>query len=224
VSNKAFPFFYDWSDELKELDADIFKRFVLALSEYHQTKNKAIIERFKGVERVCLANMINQFDRLELKRIAGRKGGKKTVENKSGVFSVLEAGLKQASSTNTNTNTNTDTNTDTNTNNPPLISPQGEKKRLEKQFNEFWKSYPKKQGKKTAQRAYLKLKPSPELHKDILEALEKHIMSQQWQEESGKFIPLPTTWLNQERWNDELSPGKLVPNKADDWSGLDFNI
>lgn len=214
MSNKAFPFFYDWCEEMRELDGNTFKKFVLSLSEYHKTQNKTILDEFKGLERVCLSNMINQLERIEQKRIAGRKGGKRTVENKSGAFSVLEADLKHSSSTNTNTNTNTDTNTNTNTNNSinPSLSPlkKGEAKKrkdgksealLEEQFNELWSIYPKKKSKVYAKQVYYKLVPSQELHKTMLEAVKRQKLDKQWQDE--QFIPELSTWLNREKWNDE---------------------
>ena len=35
-------------------------------------------------------------------------------------------------------------------------------------------------------------------------AVDQQRNSIQWQREEGRFIPLPTTWLNQERWDDVL--------------------
>ena len=29
--------------------------------------------------------------------------------------------------------------------------------------------------------------------------------SKEWKKENGKYIPHPTTWLNQKRWEDELN-------------------
>ena len=28
--------------------------------------------------------------------------------------------------------------------------------------------------------------------------------TEQWKKDNGKFIPYPATWLNQERWTDEI--------------------
>ena len=71
------------------------------------------------------------------------------------------------------------------------------------QFDEFWKAYPKKKDKAKARKAYAKLKPDTALHKKILTAIEKQKQSEQWQKDGGQFIPLPTTWINGERWEDE---------------------
>jgi hypothetical protein len=72
-------------------------------------------------------------------------------------------------------------------------------------FDDFWKAYPKKQNKKEAQSAWNKAKlPSLEI---IISAIEKQKTSDQWLEQNGKFIPHPSTWINRERWNDELITG-----------------
>jgi hypothetical protein len=44
--------------------------------------------------------------------------------------------------------------------------------------------------------------------KKILAGLEKAKQSRQWMKDGGAFIPHPTTWLNGERWNDEVVEGQ----------------
>ena len=74
----------------------------------------------------------------------------------------------------------------------------------EKQFDKFWQAYPKKVSKKQAQKSWKKIKPSLELFEKILKALEMVKQTEQWKKDNGKFIPYPATWLNQERWTDEI--------------------
>lgn len=38
----------------------------------------------------------------------------------------------------------------------------------------------------------------------LLKALEEQKKSLQWTKDGGQFVPHPTTWLNQERWEDEI--------------------
>ena len=76
-------------------------------------------------------------------------------------------------------------------------------------FDEFWRAYPNKKDKQKAMRAWSKHRP--ELKK-VLSALKTQSQSDQWTKEDGRFIPLPTTWLNGARWEDEAS-GK--PEKVD---------
>ena len=74
----------------------------------------------------------------------------------------------------------------------------------EKQFDKFWQAYPKKVSKKQAQKSWKKINPSLELFEKILKALEIVKQTEQWEKDNGKFIPYPATWLNQERWTDEI--------------------
>lgn len=74
---------------------------------------------------------------------------------------------------------------------------------LEKRFNEFWQAYPRKVGKAAALRKWMVLRPSAELHSRIMNALAEQKKSAQWNRDGGQYIPHPTTWLNQGRWDDE---------------------
>jgi len=68
-------------------------------------------------------------------------------------------------------------------------------------FVRFWDAYPNRKAKLDAQKAWAKLKPSPELITTMLEAIEEQKRGRQWRE---GFVPLPASWLRGERWNDEL--------------------
>lgn len=70
-------------------------------------------------------------------------------------------------------------------------------------FEKFWEVYPKKIGKGNVQKWFRSKKPSAELIDTMLKAIETQSMSEQWQ--NPQYIPMPMTWLNQERWGDELT-------------------
>lgn len=72
-------------------------------------------------------------------------------------------------------------------------------------FDEFWSAYPLKKAKATAEKAWAKLKPNAELGATILSAIATHRASIEWQRDGGQYIPHPTTWLNQRRWEDEVT-------------------
>jgi hypothetical protein len=68
-------------------------------------------------------------------------------------------------------------------------------------FDQFWSIYPVKKVKKTAEQKWSKLNDKDK--KAILEDIPKRIESDDsW---IRGFIPHPTTYLNQERWNDEIT-------------------
>lgn len=71
---------------------------------------------------------------------------------------------------------------------------------LDDGFNEFWNIYPKKVGKTDAQKKWISKKPNIDF---VLQALRWQAQSEQWNKENGAFIPNPSTYINQERWNDE---------------------
>lgn len=80
------------------------------------------------------------------------------------------------------------------------------KKECERNFEKFWEAYPRKVGKQNAYKAFLKLKVDSETLEKILFAINQQKSSEQWQDE--RYIPHPSTWLNGERWNDELPKPK----------------
>lgn len=68
-------------------------------------------------------------------------------------------------------------------------------------FERFWAVYPRKVGKQSAKRAFEKVKVPLET---LVTAVERQKCSAQWTRDNGQYIPHPTTWLNQGRWDDEL--------------------
>lgn len=75
-------------------------------------------------------------------------------------------------------------------------------------FEEFWKAYPRKVGKGAALRIWQKVvKPDLNLSKTIQASILAQKRSLAWSKDGGMFIPHPATWLNQQRWLDELPAG-----------------
>jgi hypothetical protein len=81
-------------------------------------------------------------------------------------------------------------------------------------FNRFWKSFPKKTGKAAAWKAFGDIDPNAELLEKMIVTIEIFKTSPNWQKNDGQYIPMPTTWLNQERWYDEL-PEMPEPEEFD---------
>jgi hypothetical protein len=74
-------------------------------------------------------------------------------------------------------------------------------------FDEFWQAYPKKVGKGYAYDCFKKIKVSRKLLDIMLEAIAKQKKSDMWKRDKGQYIPNPSTWLNQKRWEDDLGGG-----------------
>lgn len=79
-----------------------------------------------------------------------------------------------------------------NTPQPPKGEPEG--------FAEFYAAYPRKESRKLAAKAFANVTaPLPVL----LAALAWQRNRETWTKEGGKYVPLPASWLNGEKWKDE---------------------
>lgn len=84
--------------------------------------------------------------------------------------------------------------------------PSGEPDR----FDEFWALYPRRTGKPEARKRWAKItrKTDPQV---ILDGLAARVDWWSRARTEREFIPHPTTWLNQGRWEDEIEP---LPEQA----------
>ena len=74
-------------------------------------------------------------------------------------------------------------------------------------FDEFYSAYPRKAGKQAAKKAWDKLNPSTSLINQIIQDVRSRVQQGAWCTGDGKgFIPHPSTYLNQARWEDEIIP------------------
>lgn len=93
-------------------------------------------------------------------------------------------------------------------------------KDIESMFAEFWSAYPRKDAKKSARKSFLQIlrasRDPAALLARIMNAIMSAKRSHQWQKDDGQFIPLPASWLNQERWEDTgVSEGFDEPSEED---------
>lgn len=80
-------------------------------------------------------------------------------------------------------------------------------------FDLFWTLYPRKESKARALLEWSHLfrgKENPDLLKRILAALDVHRGLRQWTKDDGQFIPHPSTWLHQRRYDDDVSSESRV--------------
>jgi hypothetical protein len=75
-------------------------------------------------------------------------------------------------------------------------------------FLKFYEAYPRHTRKAAALKAWRKLNPDHGLLEAILNAIEQQKQTEQWRKDGGQYIPHPATWLNDRRWEDEVSPAK----------------
>ena len=77
-------------------------------------------------------------------------------------------------------------------------------KDYEEKFNIFYKAYPKKVAKTKVLSWFKSNKPKDDLFELMMKQLEVFKKSYNWNKDNGQYIPNPTTWLNQKRWEDEI--------------------
>ena len=92
----------------------------------------------------------------------------------------------------------------TNVLNTNILNTKLIKENTKERFETFYKAYPRKVGKANVEKWFNKNKPNEELFKIIMSKLDMFKKSPDWLKQNGQFIPYPTTWLNQKRWEDEL--------------------
>lgn len=101
-------------------------------------------------------------------------------------------------------------------------SPQGQDTEiLDALFERFWKAYPKRVKKLSAEKAWDKLKPNLETCRVMSAALDRFKASDEWARNRGAYIPHPASWLNARRWEDEdiwhETPGEPDTAPATRW-------
>ena len=183
MAREYTPLPFEFLDELDCLTDEEYGRLVRAMQRYSIDGTET---ELAGSERLFWKRCKNTVDRYRSsyeKRYAsnaenGAKGGRP--KNPSGFFETPKSQTK------------TETKTETKTDIPPK-PPEG--------FDLFWQSYPKKVGKEAARKAFCRVNVPVE---SLLTAIERQKCGRQWQEDGGKYIPNPATWLNQGRWEDEV--------------------
>lgn len=74
-------------------------------------------------------------------------------------------------------------------------------------FDLFWKEYPRKTGKAYAKTCWIRHKPPIAKCLDTLDWQRK---SDEWTKDGGDYVPHPSTWINQGRWEDEPKEEKTA--------------
>lgn len=74
----------------------------------------------------------------------------------------------------------------------------------DERFVFFWNEYPNKVGKGKAWESWIKLQPSNELARKIVQAVRKYKTTTSWKKDNGQFIPHASTFLNQRRFDDDI--------------------
>ena len=230
-SNNSFILYTSYADTLEKLPIEQVGEVFLAIMHYAKDGTIPTLEPLPNLCFSFIKSQIDRdkdkYENIKRKRAeSGKKGGQKRAENLAAnqveqanqASATFAKQIKQnlanpskSSKTKHNVydNDNVDDNVNVNDNvisnvikkNIPPLSPKGgDRANL---FETFYSAYPKHQAKKQALKAFEKLNPDEELFAAIMAALENQKQSDQWQRDNGQYIPLPSSWLNGRRWEDE---------------------
>lgn len=197
-AKKSVRFYENEIDALLELDDGELARVVRAiLCECLGREQPELAGAEKGLYKTVLGQVQRDRELSARQKKNGEKGGRPKTK-----YAQPKAEEIQTKPKKTQENPNeTQINPDETQQEAPKPSA------LERRFGEFWAAYPKKAAKGAALKTWKRLKPSQELTDKMIAAIETQKRSEQWTLEGGRFIPNPATWLNGERWEDELTGG-----------------
>jgi len=91
-----------------------------------------------------------------------------------------------------------------------LVKADGEVQNGAATFADFWLLYPRRVARKDAERAWARIS-----ERDRVEALTALVgWRRVWADKDPQFIPHASTWLNGERWTDELPVASAVSHQS----------
>lgn len=213
---KSFLIYYDWEDSLRllsnEQKGDLFWGLFL-YAKYGEPPIfkddrllfgfnllKGHIDRdFEKYEKICEARS-NSGKLGAMKKSANAKLNKQMLTNASDTKQMLANEADKEKDNEKDKEKDKDKNKD-NIDIPPLSSKAVCE--YSEDFLEFWKEYPKKVGKGEAFKKWKKERISGAELSDILNALKWQKSTDVWRKNGGQYIPNPSTYISQRRWEDE---------------------
>lgn len=205
MAKEFLPLFLDFNETTQDLTDDQCGRLVRALvdyangNEYHLDGMELLAFRF-------LKGSIDRNERLSAIRAeAGSKGGKQSQANasKNKQTEASESKTEQKYINNDNDNKNKNDN--------------------DNKFDRFWLAYPRHVAKPTARKEFQKLNPDDELLTVMIRAIEQQKQSDQWTKDGGQYIPHPSTWIHQRRWEDEMKPVAVIRPISQQYEQRDYS-
>lgn len=208
TDEKGFLFFYSWVDPFSRLSGDEFKRVFLAMLEYQRYGTPP--PKMEGASEIISDFLVAAID--TRKEISERLRGniqKRWNRNTDHCNTTVIQDDTTVIQDDTIVGKRIEENRIDKNRIEEVIKETTKENPLAERFAVFWSKYPKKVGKEAARKAFLKIRPNDELFGKMVDGIDKAKKSQQWQEEHGRYIPNPATWLNQGRWDDELTAASV---------------
>lgn len=86
-------------------------------------------------------------------------------------------------------------------------------------FAKFWEAYPRHEARRRAQAAWAKEKPEIDAVLAAISRQRAHGCLEQREADGRSLIPLPASWINGRRWEDELAPSNGAGRIAENFRG-----
>lgn len=96
------------------------------------------------------------------------------------------------------------------------------KKEIDTEFESLWKHYPRKMGKESAYKSYLKARQNGTTYDEVINGLENYLKEIEVKKTETQYIKHGSTWFSQHCWQDEyVTAVEEKPNEYDSFvSGL----
>lgn len=195
MGKEYIPLFLDFNETTQDLSDEECGRLIRAIVDYANADDYE--KRLTGAEKIAFRFLKGLVDRNAAISEARSKAGAN--RNKP----EQEQNKPEQAETNENKPEQTETKSVIETKTKKETETKNKNKDIAARFDRFWSAYPRKEAKPRALAEFTKLNPDDDLLARMLSAVERWRRSAQWQEENGKFIPHPATWIHQKRWEDE---------------------
>lgn len=203
------------------LDLDQVCRRLIARTDEERRAIETVLKEFfertdaGWIHSRCEDELAEYRAKAEIARTNGRLGGRRRQDGTRSVSAVNPDGTQSVSAGNPEE-------TQRKANHKPRTKNQEPQPKPAQPvdlglFDQFWAAYPRKVAKPEAMKAWLKLRPEADLLAAILAGLARAKQSRDWLKDDGQYIPHPSTWLNQRRWEDEV---EAVAEGGDAFEGL----
>ena len=209
MGKEFLPLFLDFNENTQDLSDEQCGRLIRALVDYANGKEYEL----DGNEKIAFRFLKASIDRNEklsaIRAEAGSKGGRQTQANAS-KKKQKETTSSKHKQNDINKNKNKNNNTNTNNDNDNL-------------FDRFWSVYPRHVAKTNARKEFEKANVDETLLQTMLAAIEKSKQSDQWTKDNGQYIPHPSTWIHQRRWEDDLPVTKVKVLPTQNFAQRDYS-
>ena len=204
-----------------QLDTQEFKGSLQYLADWCNSTKQGVIKALKSlIEKGLIKKQEMIFNNVKFVSYYATKfnGIQQSLTGYStkfngGIKQSLTGGIQQSLPNNININ-----NIDNNINNNIPSNPYKGKSEYDEKFEKFWKAYPRKENKKNSYKIFSKLNIDDEILKKILDNIDYNTRyNEQWG--NPRFIPMPSTYLNGRRWEDELDNNNY--SSSNDNGGFD---